>query len=136
MRPSFDGANYENSIDNVLLSLSYNDPGIGATCMPDFVDDTNDDGFGAQCVNPDIDRYQQNFTQDYSEPGKMKYVCECGVTDGYIKYVDWKCSPRDENDIEIPPRNLMQTQDILFNLTVLGENNNSSTNAWILGVFM
>ena len=135
---SFDGANDENNLQDVLLSLSHNEPGIGTTCMEDFVNDTklvDVSAFGALCADPEIDSYQKGFTRNYSDstPGRMQYDCECSETDSYTGYIIWNCSPRDKSNIEIPPRNLMQTKDVLFDLTNLNEQNQSNTNAWILG---
>ena len=123
---------------DILLSLSKNDPGIGTTCMSDFVENRDlveISAFGAECARPDMEEYKKGFTQDYANnvPGKMKYNCECSVENGHNGYAVWACSAREESDIETPPRNLMQTKDILFNLTDLKDNNHSSTNAWLLG---
>ena len=130
--------------DDVLSSLTHNEPGIGTTCMTDFVEDktiSELSKFGAECARSDDPIYQEGFSQDYSDdvPGKMKSTCECTVADDYNKYVIWSCQPRnDVNDVEVPGRNLMQTQDILFNLTNLSDNtgstNSSTNNDWILGM--
>ena len=106
--------------------------------MPDFVDDSALEKlseFGAQCANPNVEEYQEGFTQDYpnSIPGRWDVDCECAVTNTYTKYVTWDCSERNTSAVETPPRNLMQTGDILFDLTNLTENNDSNINSWILG---
>ena len=136
--PSFQGANDENKLKDILTFLTHNDPGIGTTCMPDFVDDSALEKlseFGAQCANPNVEEYQEGFTQDYpnSIPGRWDVDCECEVTNTYTKYVTWDCSERNTSAVETPPRNLMLTEDILFDLTNLTENNDSNINSWILG---
>ena len=92
--------------------------------------------FGAEC-SLDETKYQQGFSQNYSNdtPGKMKYNCECTISDDYNKYAIWYC-PLKSEDADVPGRNLMQTTDIMFNLTNLrsiGSTNSSTNNDWILG---
>ena len=95
--------------------------------------------FGAKCSGDNETKYQQGFLQNYSDeiPGKMKYNCECTISDDYNKYAIWYCPLKTEDkDIDVPGRNLMQTKDILFNLTNLsdiGSTNSSTNNDWILG---
>ena len=135
---SFKDASEGKKLKDILTSLSHNDPGIGTTCMQDFVDDSalsTLSEFGAQCGNPNEEKYQEGFTEDYpnSTPGRLDVDCECAETNTYTKYVTWDCSERNTSAVETPPRNLMQTTDILFDLTNLTENNDSNINSWILG---
>lgn len=126
---------------DVLSSLTHNKPGIGTTCMEDFL--SNDtlrelSKFGAVCASPDDPYYQQGFSRNYSDqtPGKMKYNCECKISDNYNKYAVWSCLPKSDG-VKVPGRNLMQTKDILFNLTRLSDystSNSSANNDWILGI--
>ena len=140
---SFKGSNHLNLFDDVLSSLTHNDPGIGTTCMEDFVSNNTlheMSKFGALCASyGDID-YKYGFAQNYSDetPGKMMYNCECSISDDYNKYAVWSCNLPKYDGVETPGRNLMQTKDILFNLTDLRNNaspNSSTNNDWILGIF-
>ena len=139
---SFDGSNGKNRFGDVLSSLTRNDPGIGTTCMKDFVSNrtlVELSKFGAECSGDNETNYQEGFLQNYSDeiPGKMKYNCECTISDDYNKYAIWYCPLKTEDkDIDVPGRNLMQTKDILFDLTNLrniGSTNSSTNNDWILG---
>ena len=95
--------------------------------------------FGALCASYEDKDYQYGFLQNYSDetPGKMMYNCECSISDDYNEYAVWSCQPN-YDDVETPGRNLMQTKDILFNLTDLSDTaspNSSANNDWILGIF-
>ena len=128
---------------DVLASLTHNGPGIGTTCMTDFVENktiSELSKFGAECASPEDLDYQKGFSQEYSDDvaGKMMFNCECSIANDYNKYLIWSCQPRNQEEIEVPGRNLMQTQDILFNLTNLedrGRTNTSTNNDWILGTY-
>ena len=95
--------------------------------------------FGALCASYNDSDYKYGFSQNYSDetPGKMMYRCECSISDDYNRYAVWSCLPK-YDDVETPGRNLMQTKDILFNLTDLSDTaspNSTSNNDWILGIF-
>ena len=114
--------------------------------MPAFLED--DDlkklsAFGAQCaINPwqnftSDEKYRQGFTQNYTNQGKLKDHCECTKPDTKSSQsVEWTCTELD-GAVQIPPRNLMETKDVLYNLTNLRFRHSSGDknipNQWILG---
>ena len=140
---SFQGADIENQFSSILASLSQNGPGIGTTCMADFVQNetlASLSAFGAHCAivpgsTPTDGKYSQGFTQDYPDnvPGKLIHNCGCTTISKHSSEIEWACSPRAE--VEVPPRNLMETKDVLFNLTSLNLVD-MDINGWILGAYM
>ncbi|XP_059086217.1 retinal-specific phospholipid-transporting ATPase ABCA4-like [Tigriopus californicus] len=110
---SFVSFSEESDLNNILGSL-ISDPGIGTTCMKDVPDL----GFWTPCQT---NAGETNFTTEYGGPGSKLEQCSCPST------YEWTCRREPNSSLSRPPRMIMNTTDVIFDLT-----HQPSPNHWIL----